>query len=133
MTSLVEGPASFESADTANLPASFDSATQILAAERVIRREPQNSIAVLPFVNVSPVLTLAGRFDSALAEMDKISEIEPSFRGAHTSLGMIFSSRGEYDEAIDSLNRALELGGFATTVLSYKGVVQRFVVSRASE
>jgi tetratricopeptide (TPR) repeat protein len=49
------------------------------------------------------------KFDVAIAEFKKVTELDPSFADGFISLGQAFMERGDYGSAIPSLRRALEL------------------------
>ena len=49
--------------------------------------------------------------DRAIAQFQKVLELEPSFGFAHYALGDAWTERGEYDRAFAEYNRAVALGG----------------------
>jgi serine/threonine-protein kinase len=108
-TALIEGPASFDSAATRVLPASFDSSSDVDPAERSFGAECR-SIAVLPFVNVSPD-SENEYFCDGLAEdlLNALAKIEDLKVAARTSA---FSFKGK-NAGIGTIARAL---GVATIV-----------------
>ncbi|MGH9900469.1 MAG: tetratricopeptide repeat protein, partial [Pyrinomonadaceae bacterium] len=52
--------------------------------------------------------------DRAIAEYRKITERQPDNAGAHTLMGMVEYSRNNYDAAVDSYRRALQIDPEAT-------------------
>ena len=53
----------------------------------------------------------AGMPNEAAHQADKMIEIEPDFYGAHWLKGAIRLSEGEYEKAVESLKKAVSLGG----------------------
>jgi tetratricopeptide (TPR) repeat protein len=49
--------------------------------------------------------------DRALAQFEKVVELEPSFAFAHYAIGDVCTQKGEYDRAFSAFNKAIELGG----------------------
>jgi adenylate cyclase len=66
-----------------------------------------------PLINMNIGWTYfsAGRLDAALDQTSKMIEIEPDFYGAYWLKGAIHLSEGEYEEAIEALKKAVQLGG----------------------
>jgi TolB-like protein/cytochrome c-type biogenesis protein CcmH/NrfG len=49
--------------------------------------------------------------DRAIAQFEKVVELEPSFAFGHYALGDACTQRGQYTRAIEAYNKAIELGG----------------------
>jgi serine/threonine-protein kinase len=49
--------------------------------------------------------------DRAIAQFEKVVELEPSFAFGHYALGDAWTQRAQYGRAIEAFNRAIELGG----------------------
>jgi serine/threonine-protein kinase len=47
----------------------------------------------------------------AIAQFEKVVQLEPSFAFGHYALGDACTQRGQYDRAIEAFNRAIDLGG----------------------
>jgi tetratricopeptide (TPR) repeat protein len=51
----------------------------------------------------------AGRYEEAIADFNAVLEAEPSTGEAYSGRGQIFAAQSRYEEALDDLDRALEL------------------------
>ncbi len=51
----------------------------------------------------------AGRFDEAIAEFTKVSELAPALAAAHSNLGNAYMQKGDFAAAVKPLRRSLEL------------------------
>jgi serine/threonine-protein kinase len=49
--------------------------------------------------------------DRAIAQFDRVIELEPSFAFGHYALGDAYTQRGEYNRGIEAFTKAIELGG----------------------
>ncbi len=65
--------------------------------------------------------SFAGRFEEALAQFDKIIELEPNFRRAFESRGMAHLAMGDYEKAIRDLEHYHKLVGHPLKGLSSLG------------
>jgi len=65
--------------------------------------------------------SFAGRFEEAVAQFDKIIELEPNFRRAFESRGMTYLAMGEYEKAIKDLEHYHKLVGHPLKGLSGLG------------
>jgi serine/threonine-protein kinase len=61
--------------------------------------------------------------DRAIAQFEKVIEIEPSFAFGHYALGDALTQRREYNRAIEEFNRAIELGGRSVNHVGVLGYV----------
>jgi adenylate cyclase len=61
--------------------------------------------------NLADAYSFAGRFDEALAQYDKIIEMDPSYRRGFEGRGMIHLAKGEYEKAIKDLEQYHKLIG----------------------
>lgn len=66
-----------------------------------------------PLINMNVGWTYfsAGLLDEALTQAGKMLEMEPDFYGAYWLKGAIHLSGGEYEAAVEDLNKAVSLGG----------------------
>ncbi len=53
----------------------------------------------------------AGRFDEAMAQYDKIIEMDPNFRRAFESKGMLYLVNGDHEKAVENLEKYHHLIG----------------------
>ncbi|TMQ58675.1 MAG: tetratricopeptide repeat protein [Candidatus Eisenbacteria bacterium] len=60
----------------------------------------------------------AGRYDKAIALLEKTLEQDPGFARAYGQLGGIFEQMGKYEEAIEAFKKAKEVSGGATYSLT---------------
>jgi adenylate cyclase len=66
----------------------------------------------LPLIsNLADAFAFAERFTEALAQYDKLIELDPNFRRAFEARGMLYLSIGEYDKAIENLEQYHKLIG----------------------
>ena len=56
----------------------------------------------------------AQQYNSAIAKLQKVIELDPHMMRAYDNLGLCYDYLGRYDEAIASYNRAVELNRLAT-------------------
>lgn len=68
--------------------------------------------------NLADAYSFAARFDEALAQYDKIIEMDPSYRRGFEGRGMIHLARGEYEKAIKDLEQYHKLVGHPLKGLS---------------
>jgi tetratricopeptide (TPR) repeat protein len=61
--------------------------------------------------NLADAYSFARRFDEALAQYDKIIEMEPSYRRGFEGRGMIFLAKGEHENAIKDFEKYHSLIG----------------------
>ena len=61
--------------------------------------------------------------DRAIAQFEKVVELEPSFAFGHYALGDACTQRGEYNRAIEALNKAIELAGRSVNHIGVLGYV----------
>jgi len=66
---------------------------------------------------------LCGDYPRALAVYRELTDMDPGFYKGHGSMGRVLSLMGKYDLAIESLERARELGGDLPNILSALGEV----------
>jgi tetratricopeptide (TPR) repeat protein len=66
-----------------------------------------------PIINVGAGIPfhVAGKFDEAVATYRAVLETEPTLAPGHYYLGMSLEARGDYDEAIEQIRRAIEIAG----------------------
>ena len=66
-----------------------------------------------PIINVGAGIPLhvAGKYDEAVATYREVLETNPTLAPGHYYLGMSLEARGDYEEAIEQINRALEIAG----------------------
>jgi serine/threonine-protein kinase len=72
-----------------------------------------------PIINVGAGIPLhvAGRYDAAVNCYRAVLETDPALAPGHYYLGMSLEMRGDYDEAIGAINRAVEIAGPAPIFL----------------
>jgi adenylate cyclase len=76
----------------------------------------------LPLMSyLADAYSFAGRFNDALAQYDKIIEMDPAFRRGFEGRGMIYLAKGEYDEAIKNFEQYHHLIGHPLKGLSSLG------------
>ena len=76
----------------------------------------------LPLMSyLADAYSFAGRFDDALAQYDKIIEMDPAFRRGFEGRGMIYLAKGEYDKAIKNFEQYHNLIGHPLKGLSSLG------------
>ena len=76
----------------------------------------------LPIIgNLADAYAFAGRFPEALAQYDKVIEMDPHFRRAFEGKGMIYLATREYDKAIDNFLKYHKLIGHPLKGLSSLG------------
>jgi serine/threonine protein kinase len=63
-----------------------------------------------------------GMWERAIAEAEKVLELDPDFPGAHHVLGSAYWSEGKRDDAFGELERAVELSGRHSFELEQLGV-----------
>jgi serine/threonine protein kinase/Tfp pilus assembly protein PilF len=68
-------------------------------------------LSTLINMNVGWTYFSAGLFDKTLDQVSKMIEIEPDFYGSYWLSGAIYLSKGEYDNAVNELKKAVSLGG----------------------
>lgn len=73
---------------------------------RAIELEPSNARAHSHYAGL---LTALGRFDEAVAEFERVRELDPYFPSGHVAMGWIHYMAGRRDEAISHLKRTIEL------------------------
>ena len=61
--------------------------------------------------------------DRAIAQFEKVVELESSFAFAHYALGDACTQRGQYHRAIEEFNKAIELGGRSVNHVGVLGYV----------
>ena len=71
--------------------------------------------------NLADAYSFAGRFDEALAQYDKIVEMDPSYRRGFEGRGMIFLAKREYERAIKDFEQYHKLIGNPLKGLSSLG------------
>jgi tetratricopeptide (TPR) repeat protein len=70
---------------------------------------------------LADAFSFAGRFDEALGQLDKLIELEPNFRRAFESRGMVHLAMGENEKAIKDLEQYHKLVGHPLKGLSGLG------------
>ncbi len=71
--------------------------------------------------NLADAYAFARRFDEALAQYDKVIEMDPSFRRAFEGRGMIYLAKGECEKAVENLEHYHQLIGHPLKGLSSLG------------
>ena len=71
--------------------------------------------------NLAAAFSFAGRFDEALAQYDKIIEMDPNYRRGFEGRGMINLALGEYEKAIKDFEQYHKLVGHPLKGLSSLG------------
>jgi tetratricopeptide (TPR) repeat protein len=56
-------------------------------------------------------LSDAGKYDGAVAELERAVRISPEFRAAHTNLGVQYFRLGRIEESAAEWTRAIQIGG----------------------
>ena len=79
------------------------------AANPVYRKLRDWGYEVFPIHYLARTLYYAQRKDEAIAEERRILEMDPNFFPAHNLLGMMLLERGEKEEGLAELRKALEL------------------------
>ncbi|HXH05551.1 MAG TPA: tetratricopeptide repeat protein [Vicinamibacterales bacterium] len=81
-------------------------------ALREIREAQQLDPLSLPIATgAGRLLYFAGRYAEAAAECRKAIEIDATFAAAWLDLGLVYLQLGEFDQAIEALQRAVDLSG----------------------
>jgi adenylate cyclase len=68
-------------------------------------------LSTLINMNVGWTYFSAGLFDKTLEQVGKMIEVEPDFYGCYWLRGAVYLSEGEYETAVNSLKKAVSLGG----------------------
>ncbi|MBA3674589.1 MAG: tetratricopeptide repeat protein, partial [Chitinophagaceae bacterium] len=71
--------------------------------------------------NLADAYSFAGRFEEALAQYDKIIEMDPTFRRGFEGRGIIHLAKGEYEKAVRDLEQYHKLIGNPLKGLSSLG------------
>ncbi len=87
----------------------FDSALLEMQKARQI-----DQFSLIYNLNIATILFRAKRYDEAEAQCRKTLELDPSFARVYWLLGLIYEQKGNFTEAVSSLNRAVELSGGGT-------------------
>jgi len=66
-------------------------------------------------------LASARRYDEAIQQLRNIIELEPSFGTAHFFLGVTYTAKGMYREAIEAYRKAISIDGKPTSILCFLG------------
>jgi tetratricopeptide (TPR) repeat protein len=72
----------------------------------VLKIDPRNTIA---YLDRGQAYIDAGELDKALADLDKLEELEPENLKIYNNRGIIHFKRGEYDKALNEFNRCIAL------------------------
>jgi tetratricopeptide (TPR) repeat protein len=100
------------------LIAKGDFAQAIEKMEQAVIRDPLS----LPLMsNLGDAYSFAGRFDEALAQYEKIIEMDPTFRRGFEGRGMIRLAMGDYEQAVTDFERYQKLIGNPLKGLSSLG------------
>lgn len=54
-------------------------------------------------------LMSAGNIDGAIARLESINDLNPGFPQTHYNLGVAYHKKGDYQKAVDELNKAISL------------------------
>lgn len=71
--------------------------------------------------NLAAAFSFTERFDEALAQYDKVIELDPNFRMAFEGKGMVYLAQGDYENAIQNLEQYHKLIGHPLKGLSGLG------------
>ena len=80
-----------------------------LAIAEAIRAKELDPQQILSYFVVSRSLHMARRFDETIAEVKKLRELDPTFAGF--DLGIAYTGKGMYPDAIAAYKEAMRLGG----------------------
>lgn len=69
-------------------------------------------------------------YDPALAELEAILELEPSFYKAYTAMGRVYALQGRYRDAIEMFGRGRKSGGDVPSILAATGQVHALAGER---
>jgi TolB-like protein/thioredoxin-like negative regulator of GroEL len=85
-----------------------------LAAIEAKRARELDPLSLL--MNMTPVLTcyLAREYDNAVAEAQKVLDLEPNFPAAHSVLGAVYEQKGMFDEALAEYQKVIDILGSAS-------------------
>ena len=72
-------------------------------------------------ISLSTILFFARRYDEALIQTKKTLELDQSFGFAYATLGLIYTAKGMYQEAIDAFEELNHLGGIDPVTQIYVG------------
>ncbi len=74
-------------------------------------------------VDLGTSLWLAGKHDQAIEQLHKALEIDPDFSFGHSVLGLVYLSKGLFEEAIEELQKAVKYskGELVTAYLANLG------------
>src|SRR5688500_6429761 len=86
--------------------------------EEAVKQDPLS----LPLMsNLGDAYSFAGRFDLALAQFDKIIELDPTYRRAFEGRGMVRLAMGDYEHAVKDMEQYQRLVGHPLKGLSSLG------------
>lgn len=80
------------------------------AARRLEKNRGEATSAVFDFT-LANIYFQQERYDEAMPVYETAVEKYPKFRRAHRNLGLIYVRQGEFEKAVSSLTRVIELGG----------------------
>lgn len=72
----------------------------------VISKSPKKARG---YINRGLAYQMAGRFDSAMVDYEKVLELDPFHAGTYSNLGMIYLAKGDVDSSINRFNQALRI------------------------
>lgn len=83
----------------------------VMACNEALRRE-MLSVAdrAATHDNRGVLLSAIGRSDEAVWDFNQAIKLDPSLGDPHVNLGSVLIRKGRYQEALDSINRGLDLG-----------------------
>jgi serine/threonine-protein kinase len=70
-------------------------------------------------------------YERAIAELQAIAELEPSFHKAYTAMGRVYSLQGRCREALEMFDRGLSHGGESPSLIAAIGQVSALLGDRA--
>ena len=93
------------------------------ALDHMRKAKELDPLSLIIRVDQGWVLYAAGRYDEAIKQLRQPLEMDPRFPGSYF-LVLAYAKQQMYDEAVDELNRVINLKGESATYLSLLGYVQ---------
>jgi len=91
------------------------------AIEKMEEALKQDPLSLPLMINLGNAYSFAGHFDLALAQFDKIIEMDPTYRRAFEGRGMVRLAMGDYEQAVKEFEQYQQLIGHPLKGLSSLG------------